>query len=63
MRTIETDFFRPGDVVYLRSGSIKLTVGASVTGSSLVTVYWMVYGSGELRFTDVPATILIKALP
>ncbi len=46
--------FAVGDVVYLRSGSPRLTVISIVPNVAYVEVAWIVYESGELRKATLP---------
>jgi hypothetical protein len=59
--------FEPGDVVYLKSGSVKMTVVSAsyatggTLGESCVTVMWMVYDIKDIRTQSVPHSALILA--
>lgn len=58
--------FEPGDVVYLKSGSVRMTVVAAyydkngqVEGS--VTVMWMVFDTKSINTTNLPHSALVPA--
>jgi uncharacterized protein YodC (DUF2158 family) len=45
--------FEMGDVVYLKSGSPKMTV-TCVIANTAVRCVWVVFGTGELKSADLP---------
>lgn len=50
---MEDGRFQAGDVVYLKSGSPRMTV-TTVVANSAVRVVWVVYNTGELQTADLP---------
>lgn len=50
-----TGNFEPGDLVYLKSGSAKLTVTHYDPITDVVAVAWMYYETQELRTATLPA--------
>lgn len=53
---IET--FTPGDVVYLKSGSSRMTI-IKVEGN-VATVVWSAYGTPHIEQKDIPCVALVK---
>lgn len=54
---MEDGRFQIGDVVYLKSGSPRMTVTTVIANTS-VRVAWVVYNTGELQTADLPHTAL-----
>ena len=50
--------FQIGDVVYLKSGSPRMTVVSMHPDNPDITVAWVVYGTGELKHAVLPVLAL-----
>jgi uncharacterized protein YodC (DUF2158 family) len=53
--------FQQGDVVVLKSGSPKMTVGGSPTSSAHIRVYFYDFTTHQLELRDLPPATLMLA--
>lgn len=56
------DEFNPGDIVYLRSGSPKMTViKVDGVGTRWITVVWVAYGKSKMEERCLPSFAFKRA--